>query len=251
MYDTVISGLFSRATHSTPTSASIWAGFQERFFALVGLGVFLTLAYIAVLVLPRMGAMNGSPVVPGWQTLNNIILITHIVTAIPPLLLGLFAFSRQARSWSLRVHRWIGTIYCVAIWISAITGTLLAAANGHGIGAKLGFGLLGVAWFTTTLFAYTTARQKDLINHRRWMIRSFALTLAVVSVRPMFLFGPPAGLDPNTWYVMVTWLCWVPNLLIGELYARATLYSGRLAASTPRRRRDTAGGLAETGAAKA
>ena len=229
------------------TPADLWSGFQERFFALATIGVGLTLTYIAILVLPRLGSLNGSPVIPGWDFVNGAILNIHILTAIPPLVLGLLAFSSRARRWSLRVHRWIGTVYCVCIWISALTGGLLAIANEHGLGAKLGFGFLAIAWFTTTYFAYTTARRKDLINHRRWMIRSFALTLAVVSVRPMFLFGPPAGMDPANWYVLVTWICWVPNLMIGELYARATMYSGRLTTLSGRR----PGGSAPTGKANA
>ena len=216
-------------------AARLWPGFQERFFVLVAGGVFLTLAYIAAIVFPKLMTMKASPVVPGVEGLNSAILVLHVLTAIPPLLLGLIAFSSRARRLSLRVHRWIGTVYCIAIWISAITGGLLAAANGHGILAKLGFGCLAIAWFTTTYFAYVTARRKELIEHRRWMIRSYALTLAVVTVRPLFLFGPPAGLEPETWYVMITWLCWVPNLVAGEIYARSTLYSGKLARRRPRR----------------
>jgi len=182
-----------------------------------------------VLVLPRMGtSLNGSPIIPDWQAFNNAVLNTHILFAIPPLLVGLFAFSTRARRWSPKLHRRIGTFYCICIWLSAVTGFLLAVANEHGLAAKGGFGLLAIAWFTTTWQAYVTARRKDFVTHRRWMIRSYAITLAVVSVRPMFLFGPPAGLDYEIWYQMVTWLCWVPNLIIAEIYLRITHYSGRL-----------------------
>ncbi|MEO0730301.1 MAG: DUF2306 domain-containing protein, partial [Pseudomonadota bacterium] len=78
---------------------------------------------------------------------------------------------------------------------------------------------------------------KDFVSHRRWMIRSFAVTLAVVSIRPMFIFAPMTGLPHEVWYPALTWLCWVPNLLIGELYLRATMFTGRLSALRPRRAR--------------
>lgn len=106
---------------------------------------------------------------------------------------------------------------------------MLAVANPHGLWAKLGFGTLAVVWFVTTTFAYVTARRKDFAAHRVWMIRSFAVTLAVVSIRPMGLFGPLLpGFTVDEWYVLLTWMCWVPNLMIGEIYARMTTPAGRL-----------------------
>lgn len=209
--------------------ARVWAGFQERFFLLLALAVSATLFYIWAAVLPRYGvSLNGSPIVAGWTALNNAILYVHILTAIPPLVLGLIAFSTAARRASPRLYRWLGTVYCVGIWISAVTGFLLATANEHGVVARAGFGMLGIVWFVTTFYAYRTARAKDFVAHRVWMIRSYAITLAVVTVRPMFLFGPPAGLEAEAWYQLATWLCWVPNLAVAEIYARSTDFSGRL-----------------------
>ena len=227
---------------SSSEIAEVWAWFQRRFFVLTTVGVIGTLCYIFFIVVPRLGiSLHGSPMWPSFPAFNLWVLIIHIATAIPPLFIGLIAFSSRARRWSWRVHRWIGTTYCMTIWISAITGGMLAAANEHGILAKMGFGTLAVVWFMTTYWAYTTARAKDFIAHRRWMIRSFAVTLAVVSVRPMFLFPPPFGLELETWYVMVTWLCWVPNLIAGEIYARVTMYSGRLELEKDLKRRERQG----------
>ena len=226
----------ARSRHAGPDGGAFWALFQRQFFALTAIGVLLTTVYIFVFVLPTMGAgLSASPIIPGWQAFNNAILHLHIIYAIPPLLLGLFAFSTNARRWSPHLHRHLGTIYCICIWLSAVAGFLLAIANGHGFVAKAGFGSLALVWFMTTWQAYATARRKDFVTHRRWMIRSYAITLAVVSVRPMFLFGPPAGLDDATWYQIVTWLCWVPNLIVGEFYVRTTDYAGRL--HLPKRRR--------------
>ena len=53
------------------------------------------------------------------------------------------------------------------------------------------------------------------------MIRNFALTLAAVTLRnymPLMLlaFGPSFRQS----YVTVSWLCWVPNLLVAEWLVR-------------------------------
>lgn len=209
--------------------AVIWSALQRLFYGCATIGVALTTAYICVFALPHVATgLKASPVVPGWPVFNGTLLSLHILFALPPLLLGVLAFSTTVRRWSPHLHRHFGTIYCLCIWLSAVTGLFLALANKHGLVAKAGFSMLAIAWFTTTWQAYATARRRDFVTHRRWMFRSYAITLAVVSVRPMFMFGPPAGLDDETWYQIITWLCWVPNVIVGELYLRLTYHSGRL-----------------------
>jgi uncharacterized membrane protein len=214
----------------SPRRDRLWTLFQQIVTLALLVGALFIAVRIIVVVLPRIGSsLHGSPIVPGFAAINDAILAIHIATAVPPLLLGFLAFMPASRSGGAKLHRWVGTVYCVAIWISATTGLVLAAANTHGPLAKLGFGTLAVAWFVTTLLAYRTARARQFVAHRSWMIRSFALTLAVIAIRPLHFFGPPAGIAVADWFVMLTWLCWVPNLIVGEIYSRVTTYTGRLA----------------------
>ncbi|MEO1405473.1 MAG: DUF2306 domain-containing protein [Pseudomonadota bacterium] len=207
----------------------VWDRVQTYGNSIIYGGIVFTAIYLALFAVPRvLAGPVGAPFFPNWQYGNWIILLIHVATAIPPLLIGPFAFSKRLRAKSLKWHRWIGVTYCVCIWISAVTGVALASANTRGIIAQMGFGGLGITWFTTTWLAYTTARAKDIVSHRRWMLRSYAVTLAVVSIRPMFLIDVPFGLSTDDWYRMVTWLCWVPNLLIAETYIRITKPNARL-----------------------
>jgi hypothetical protein len=60
--------------------------------------------------------------------------------------------------------------------------------------------------------------QRDFAAHRRWIIRSFALTLAAVTLR---LYVPIAVMLPVQFedaYRAISFLCWVPNLLVAELF---------------------------------
>ena len=220
------------------TGAFVWERFKNIGKIFLGFAVALTLAYVLFLSLPAVwSGSSASPIVKTLPSLNKTILVFHIITAIPALMIGIFGFSKRLRKASPRVHRWIGTIYCVAIWISATLGVMLALANTHGPLAKAGFTFLGLAWFGTTLKAYTAARAKDIRGHRRWMFRSFALTLAVVSIRPMFIFGPLWGGSTNDWFVLLTWICWVPNLIVAEIYIRMTQFDGQLASGSRRKLR--------------
>ena len=214
--------------HKSPLDLA-WSRFQDYSQILMLFGIAITLLYIFWIAIPVMiENKSGAPFFPSLPKVNSIILFVHAVLAVPPLIIGMPAFSRHIRNASLKVHRWIGTTYCICIWISALLGIMLAVANPYGPFARLGFSMLGIVWFTTTWLAYKTGRNRDIVSHRRWMIRSYAVTLAVVSIRPMFWFGPLWGLDYQTWYILCTWMCWVPNLIIGEIYMRVTKPNGHL-----------------------
>ncbi|CAJ60878.1 hypothetical protein FRAAL2229 [Frankia alni ACN14a] len=69
-----------------------------------------------------------------------------------------------------------------------------------------------------------TIRRGDVRAHRRWAIRTFALTYAAVTLRLwMFVMSAVqigAGTDPEVAfdraYHVVPFLCWVPNLLVAQ-----------------------------------
>ncbi len=57
--------------------------------------------------------------------------------------------------------------------------------------AGAGFLLLGLMWIGCTLEALLRIRGGDVEGHRRWMVRSVALTLAAVTLR-LYLGGATA-----------------------------------------------------------
>ena len=57
-------------------------------------------------------------------------------------------------------------------------------------------------------------------THRRWMIRSLSLTFAAVTLRLMLPMIPLTGLAFVEGYRAISFLCWVPNLLLAELWLR-------------------------------
>ena len=68
--------------------------------------------------------------------------------------------------------------------------------------------------------AWTRALARDFVAHERWMIRSFALTLAAVTLR---IYLPIAiiqnhGEFPVDAYRLIAWAAWVPNLIIAEIW---------------------------------
>ena len=77
--------------------------------------------------------------------------------------------------------------------------------------------LYAVSDYITTAMAWTSAVRRDFVAHERWMIRSFALTLAAVTLRLYLPIAPVLGYPFMPAYVAISWLCWVPNLIVAEL----------------------------------
>ena len=67
---------------------------------------------------------------------------------------------------------------------------------------------------------WRSAVQGRFAEHRVWMLRSFALTFAAVTLRLYLPIFPMLGLPLVEGYRVVSILCWVPNLILVELYLR-------------------------------
>ncbi len=166
----------------------------------------------------------ASEIIPGEPAFNSFVLWLHVVTALPPLVIGPWGFVRGVFRSKLRpLHRWLGQIYVYFIFASALTGFALALVNPFGFFARAGFSTLAIVWFATTWFAWRAAKNKDFRTHREWMIRSFLVTMAVVTVR---LLPTPEGVALADWFPWLTWLCWVPNLVAAEVYIRISTFKG-------------------------
>jgi hypothetical protein len=148
------------------------------------------------------------------------VLVVHATCAGVALLLGPWQFLGRIRARWPRVHRWIGRSYVSLCLVGGVTGAVLAWNTTAGEEARWGFGLLALSWLTCTSLAYLAARRRDFVSHRAWMIRSFALTFAAVTLRLYIPIGMVAGLTMAAAYPAIAWLCWVPNLAVAETWLR-------------------------------
>ncbi|MDA0369651.1 MAG: DUF2306 domain-containing protein [Proteobacteria bacterium] len=143
----------------------------------------------------------------------------HVVGGAIALALGPFQFLPGLRTKRPGLHRWNGRLYLSGIVAGTVGGLYMAQLSFGGNVTHLGFGLLAVSWFATTAMALRAILAGDVVHHRRWMIRSYALTFAAVTLR-LWLPGLAAALPFETAYQLVSWLAWTPNLIAAEIYLR-------------------------------
>ena len=143
-------------------------------------------------------------------------LYGHLAGGMFAMALGPWQLSTRLRTKALRWHRWMGRAYVIAVIVGGLGGIALARGSMGGMVAHLGFGMLGVLWLFSTTMAWIRIRSRDQVAHRRWMIRSYALTLAAVALRLYIPLSSVAGIAFEPAYQAISWLCWVPNLLVAE-----------------------------------
>lgn len=150
-------------------------------------------------------------------------IYAHIFASAVALALGPFQFSEKLRTRRLVLHRWSGRLYLgVGVLVGGFAGLFMAAHAFGGLAARLGFACLALGWLYTGLRAYLAIRARNIISHRRWMVRNFALTFTAVTLRLWLPASMASGIAFEIAYPVIAWLCWVPNLLIAELLFNQT-----------------------------
>ena len=151
-----------------------------------------------------------------------IMLYIHAFTSLIALAIGPFLLSRKIRNKNRERHKMIGKVYYFCILLGGLTGLYLAFKATGGIISTLGFGFLSIFWIGTAAVALFKIRQRQVQLHCKWMIRNYSLTFAAVTLRIwLLIFILIAGIENyETSYIIISWLCWVPNLLIAEFYVK-------------------------------
>ena len=179
-----------------------------------------TLAFAVMMMLALGVAVVSArfllPEPPMAQAMQNhlddrpIAFLTHVSCGITALLLGGVQFVTRLgprRKW----HAAAGRLYVVACLAGAVSGPEIAWYSFAGPVATAGFSGLAVAWFVTTAMGLRAILAGRIAVHRRWMVRSFALTLAAVTLRMMLPMPPLMGLDFVEGYRAISFLAGSPT----------------------------------------
>jgi uncharacterized membrane protein len=184
------------------------------------------------------------PHVPFPAELDNfsqrrVALSLHALGGAIALLAGPLQFVPRFRESSWNRHRLLGWTYCGAVLFGWCASLWIAPHAQTGWIASAGFLTLGAAWIVATGLAVRFILRGDAITHRRWMIRSYALTAAAITLRVYLPLIVVFHWNFAIGYPAIAWLCWIPNALAAEVYLRfvptpsGITLPGNLASSSP------------------
>ena len=156
-----------------------------------------------------------------WRTSFYV----HVFTSIFVLIAGLTQFNTYLQKKQKRVHRFMGYLYVLlGVFITGPAAFMMGWHANGGLPARTSFTLLAFLWVVFTVFAWWYATQKRFLQHRAFMIRSYALTLSAITLR-IYTFSFAwfnVHAKPVEIYVTTAWLSWVPNLIIAEMIINYT-----------------------------
>lgn len=188
----------------------------------------LTVAFVAFALPPYLtldparARLQPLPPFPGYYPL----LVTHIFLGSVVLLAACLQVWPWLRQNHPRVHRTSGRIYVAAALPAALCVIVIAPLGQQGANQQVANTILAVLWLATTVAGFRAVRQGRYLDHRRWMLRSFALSFSIVANRLWLLvlfavFVPEIYLggevDPVAMQQAIgvsTWISWVANLAI-------------------------------------
>lgn len=140
---------------------------------LITLFVFITSEVLLVTDYPMYHAYRLQVIA------DRHLLIPHTLAGIFALLIGPINFSSRIRQRHLQLHRILGRIYVISVFVGSFTGIALAA----GRPGLPGTSMQAATWMVCTTAAFITARNGQIAMHRQWMARSYAVTFTFVSSR--------------------------------------------------------------------
>ena len=202
------------ATEALPLPRRSGAG-KAGWAVMVILATLIAIYALLVLFIPGF----GPPFIADRRAAIPIPLAMHLFGGAVALGTGGWQLNVGIRFRRVAIHRWLGRIYVVAVVIGAGGAGVMAGMSLHGMVTHLGFGFLAIGWLGTTLLGYRAIRRGEKETHRAWMLRSYALTLAAVTLRIYLPLSQIVGLPFAPSYEVISWLCWVPNLFVVEWLA--------------------------------
>ncbi len=148
----------------------------------------------------------------------RIAFYTHVFSSIFTLCAGFTQFSTYVLRQHKKLHRFIGKMYAYNVMLINFPAGMIMAfyANGH-LPSKIAFIILDCLWFWFTYKAVVAIKAKDIKAHKRFMIRSYALTCSAITLRLWkIILSNSFNIDPQVLYMIDAWMGFVPNLFFAE-----------------------------------
>jgi uncharacterized membrane protein len=158
---------------------------------------------------------------------HRLATLLHVLPGAVFLTLAPWQFSSRLRNRHIRFHRYSGRILVLAALITGVTGLYFGLFMPYGgLAEAMAIALFGGLLLVTVSRAFLAIRRHDVERHREWMIRTFALCIAVSTVRvvgPLFDIAlTPVGWTSSAVFALAVWTGWVLTVAFAEVWIRAT-----------------------------
>lgn len=158
---------------------------------------------------------------------HKVLTLAHIIPGMLFMVLGPLQFVKRIRARVPRLHRWIGRLYValgLIIGVSALAMSFQTSIGGANETAATT--LFALIFLFSLVRGFLLIRRRRFALHREWMIRAFAIGLAIATIRPIigifFATSRLTHLTPHEFFGTAFWLGFTIQLLLAEVWINTT-----------------------------
>jgi uncharacterized membrane protein len=197
------------------------------FLALIGVAVVVRRALVLLDPVQFAGNYPPARALDDIFALHRSITLVHIIPGFLFMVLGPLQFAKNIRSRYPRFHRLSGRVLVVSGLIIGFTAIWLSFTMSIGGLNQAAATLLFAALFLFSLGkAFLHIRRREIPQHREWMLRAFAIGLAVATIRPIvgifFATSRLTHLTPHDFFGTAFWLGFTLQLIAAESWIHYT-----------------------------
>jgi len=219
-----------------PVTRALWI--VVAFLSLIGIAIVVRRATVLVPVLTggyHQPSPSSNPIAAQFAAVDDIfarhplLTLIHILPGLLFIILGPFQFVASIRNSHPQWHRWSGRIFLLCasiIGVSALVMSFAMPAIG-GVNQAAATTLFGLFFLFALAKAFWHIRRREVSLHREWMIRAYAIGIAVATIRPIVgIFvatSPLSGLTVHEFFGIAFWIGFVLHLIAAEAWIHTTL----------------------------
>lgn len=210
-----------------------WPGRRQGVWAAVSVLVLIVMVFFAIRLVTDVpnivtGDLPSTTAFEYRYALHPLPAYVHIVPGVVFLLGALFQLRTSVRNRHLAGHRRLGRVLVPAGLVSGALAVVVGVWFPYGGWFERTAAIVFGVWFVTALvLAWRAIRRRDVLAHRRWMVRAFAVALGVGTIRVWIGIFQLVGLlaiqddEGTAFFGLAFWLGLVAHAVAAEVYLRA------------------------------
>lgn len=223
---------------STPTGATARRRLERLLWVLTWVLVFIGIVIVARRTIQIFHPSPPSAAFPEAATLdagfarNPVLTLVHIFPGLLFVLLAPIQLMRSVRNRHLTLHRWMGRAVVAAGMVIGVTALVMSSRMAiGGMNETVATMLFGMLFLLCLIKGFVSIRRRDVTAHREWMIRAFAIGMAVATIRPIvgifFATRMLTHLTPQQFFGTAFWLGFTVQLIVAEVWINYTRTTSR------------------------
>jgi uncharacterized membrane protein YozB (DUF420 family) len=144
----------------------------------------------------------------------------HILLGIVALLIGAYQLTQRSRR-NPKLHKRLGRVYGISILLNVLVVPYIALYATGGSPSTVAFLVLDIFWFGSTVIGIRHIIRKNVVSHRQWMLRSYAITFVFVTFRLVLaIIQLSIDAPSSVTFPLAVYLAIALNLIITEMYLK-------------------------------